>query len=548
MAEKLKQGDSLATEIFDKFNRLVDEVNGMEGGGSLTAEAIKDALGYTPVDNAGVSKLFSQLTTDIDNGLVQAGYAKNSDKLDGKDSSYYLDYNNLSNKPSGGGTGGGSGGGGDAIIDVTSLPENPNPQVLYRVKVGEKITDLYLLFGGEKNVMEGNPVTFEIVDELPEVGKNALSSAGIYAYFVKSNKTVRLYYGQWMTMADLIAYWFEIPLSYAEEMVAGVFSTDEIPEIDPSKAYVIYSNDEIYELYYYKNGWHRVDKKPIIDVTDLPTENISEDVFYRTPAKCKVFSTFALFFRNIFILVSGNSISKALIKWIVVSELPEVGQPVIDVVERCYVAYFRETDKTAYVYDGRWKTFEEYIPQEERIDGDYGGVYSIHEPPADIGESVYNIIYIPPAENEYEIYYYKDGWHSTNEGKTTKITVKTMDELLLALDDRVVSVDFYGHITWTDYEDVYYNTNATNESLKFDCAQGLSGAGDEDRYLNDTELALKCKYIDEAMCCTIGLTAEGNHWSYKWAHGYSFKNSKAFDISGTQMNFSPYFIIVTKRD
>ena len=706
MAEKLKQGDSLATEIFDKFNRLVDEVNGMEGGGSLTAEAIKDALGYTPVDNAGVSKLFSQLTTDIDNGLVQAGYAKNSDKLDGKDSSYYLDYNNLSNKPSGGGSSGGTGGGGDAIIDVNFLPGNitkvvalptenidknarygvikvnslvggvknqmPNPsthfdflsgipitvrvveelpanpeyasvdinaptefilyykpnggklfqtnddrlyayipaggyfnnmtdhpndewirastffsqylyitsdsfvgkeedipypdrhnriafmlsydcyqydgttwkslgesdgneainkKAFYRVKTDEKV-EVYLTANGMKDMIEG-PVVWTITNELPSVGKPFIDNENMCynLYFVPSEKMV---YGYSVTIG-----WHDFQYLFTEVVGdgsahGGIFSADEAPEFEPNKVYAIYSIKEVYSLYYYKNGWHEVGGKPIVDVDELPTTGIDEKVFYRTPKKSDVFMT-SIMGKDMFLSIAGNTL--APVKWVVVNELPEVGELFLNMSTGGWNVYFRDKDKTAHLYLGpfaqemgrneEWLTFEEGIALMAGSIPVDGVTICTTDELATIDTKKKILIVYTPQEG-VDISHYKDGWHKVgNGGSMVRITASSMESVGFLLDDDVIDVFYDGTITVDDY-----NVSGKHTFTVF----------------KDTEMdayCLKAQMLADTYMVTLFLTY-ANHGADLWVDYGGRDFVKGMSISGSSYTLNPETIIVRK--
>ena len=136
-----------------------------------------------------------------------------------------------------------------------------NTKAFYRLEIAGK-TDVYSMLGGIKNVIEGNSVGWEVVDELPEEGIDVLSKpeVEVFLYFSMSDKQAYGYYsGMWLTAAVLMANFLNVPLEYVEAMMGGSFSSDDMPELDPSKIYFIYTVGEpSYSLYHYKDGWHEI--------------------------------------------------------------------------------------------------------------------------------------------------------------------------------------------------------------------------------------------------------------------------------------------------
>lgn len=173
----------------------------------------------------------------------------------------------------------------------------------------------------------------------------------------------------------------------------------------------------------------------IVDMTELPTENIKDDVLYRLLTGTIIFN--------------GESFSGCTCYC--VPSLPETGQPVSDGVN--FVVYYNQQDGAAYGYvpdamaaqmgaTAGWYTLNVLAPM---MDMPYGGVVVTAE--GTEADTVYILL-------EYAMYSYKDGW--------SKI-VKSWDDL----QDRpfyVVSEGWeitYDPETQTDLPSVQMDESAT---------------------------------------------------------------------------------------
>lgn len=173
--------------------------------------------------------------------------------------------------------------------------------------------------------------------------------------------------------------------------------------------------------------------KGIIYVYDLPTENINENVFYRTQYR-------GAFLQNGKILgVSGDISNGKKINLWVVDELPEIGKTYYSEDNTVVTYYIQMKDSTAYVYRDAygWQTIEELGGS-----SGYGGVvYSIDE--ATDPELQYYLV-----EEYHKLFYYKDGWHEVvDEDRVEKISRK-VDDLYSVLEQEET-------ITVTETEDAY---------------------------------------------------------------------------------------------
>lgn len=168
--------------------------------------------------------------------------------------------------------------------------------VVYHTKKS-KCTNVYLQALGDQD-MNGE-LSWEIVDELPQEGEPAIdtTSSKLKSYFVSREKKAYGYITSelaemsdglftvgWVDGFQLLTFFFDTAFEPGTITIGGVYSSDNIPEIDSYKMYIIYTieeGDPIYELSYCKDGdWNHIGRN-FIDVEELPYKDIREDAFYR---------------------------------------------------------------------------------------------------------------------------------------------------------------------------------------------------------------------------------------------------------------------------
>lgn len=269
MAEKLVQGDSLATEVFDKFNGMADEVNALKasGGGSSGGGAIVELSGESGKLTDEQYLQCTNPTTVIKwfNGsgahIVYEYWRFASPTYEFK--SVYIDadecINNIieidqinhswkrkSTEYSGGG------GSADALIDVDSLSFSGtiNKNAIYRVTE----TTCNTFFNGFVNNL-GAPVTIHTVDTLPATGEpiydNIETPTKITGYYQKSDGNVYAWLptamgvpnDMWMPLESVLAI---------ENIPYGGFVTSTTGL--PNGTVYLFLEYSI-KLYHYKEGW-----------------------------------------------------------------------------------------------------------------------------------------------------------------------------------------------------------------------------------------------------------------------------------------------------
>lgn len=143
-----------------------------------------------------------------------------------------------------------------AIIDVAGSPtENINENALYRLSAD----NVYSLFGGAKDNVGGAPVTWYIVDTLPEVGEVATDAnkSFVKLYYQKQDGIVYGYLtaelsgssAMWLPADSLISNLL------GSDMFGG-YITEDSQATDSTKIYVVHNVS--YTLYHYKDEWHDI--------------------------------------------------------------------------------------------------------------------------------------------------------------------------------------------------------------------------------------------------------------------------------------------------
>lgn len=253
-------------------------------------------------------------------------------------------YNDLTDKPSIP-SGGGSGGG---IIDVDSLPtENIDASVIYRVKedlVGK--IDIYkdgVLLTEEQAYCE--IVEMGCLPDEPTLVVD-LTTGYFYVYYQQGAPMLNAYFDE-ATSTALLGTTFTGWASMGEV----VTSVDDIPSsgaaglAHPKTSLYVYSNGAFEQLVTKSELDSNTSSGGssgggIIDVAELPTENINKSAIYRVAEISKAT-----------VYASGNSSGDAII----VDELPEIGR------DDCM--YFLTTDQKLYGYASADMAAEWGIPE-----------------------------------------------------------------------------------------------------------------------------------------------------------------------------------------
>lgn len=207
----------------------------------------------------------------------------------------------------------------NAIIDVAGLPtENINEQALYRLSAD----NVYSLFNGAKDNVGGGPVSWCIVDTLPEVGEAVTDANNSFGklYYQKQDGIVYGYLtaelsgssAMWLPADSLIS------ALLGSDMFGGYIAEDS-QATDSTKIYVVHNIS--YSFYHYKDGWHKVGggKEPlIISVSGTPTASqIIEAVnAYRDGRNvvCAVYRHGVMLYTSVFSAASVNGMYLLLVE------------------------------------------------------------------------------------------------------------------------------------------------------------------------------------------------------------------------------------------
>ena len=146
--------------------------------------------------------------------------------------------------------------------------------ILYTIGLGDIV---YSMCNGQKNDMNGTPVTCIVVDTLPEIGEACTdaSSSFIKLYYQKQDGIAYGYLtaelsgsaAMWMTINEL-----SVALLGADYF--GGYIADDAEATDSTKLYIVHKVIyPTYKLYYYKNKWTEVNEK--INVRGTETSGIA---------------------------------------------------------------------------------------------------------------------------------------------------------------------------------------------------------------------------------------------------------------------------------
>ena len=163
---------------------------------------------------------------------------------------------------------------------ITSEDQIANPELAYFLYTGGLVDIVYSMFNGQKNDMNGKPVTCIVVDTLPETGEACTdaSSSFIKLYYQKQDGIAYGYLtaelsgsaAMWKTINEL-----GVALLGADYF--GGYIADDTEATDPTKLYIVHKvTYPTYKLYYYKDEWHEVGgKEPLIISTGV-TPTVSQ--------------------------------------------------------------------------------------------------------------------------------------------------------------------------------------------------------------------------------------------------------------------------------
>lgn len=167
---------------------------------------------------------------------------------------------------------------------ITSEDQVTNPALIYILYAGGLVDIVYSMFNGQKNDMNGTPVTCIVVDTLPETGEACTdaSSSFIKLYYQKQDGIAYGYLtaelsgssAMWMTINEL-----SVALLGADYF--GGYIADDAEATDPTKLYVVHKvTYPTYKLYHYKDEWHEVGsgggKEPFIIISTSGTPTASQ--------------------------------------------------------------------------------------------------------------------------------------------------------------------------------------------------------------------------------------------------------------------------------
>ena len=290
----------------------------------------------------------------------------------------------------------GGSGSGAAIIDVTSLPETDiNEQAFYRLMNSSAA----VVFNGKAD----DYWSVRNVDTLPEVGEPVSTDMTHYVvYYSRQDGTASAYADETIAAAYSIPVgWYPIDTVFQlGGATFGGYITD-INESTGKDGWFVCVEESDGGLYSSKDSiWTRHDNMTIVDVMELPTENIDENTIYRLVKNA------ALILNRSDVNYIGSGIDSCL----VVSSLPDPAPSFFngDYITACYnvsdsimYGYVYEQAKPSEIQlsDG-WYTIDELL---QTVDGKWGGIITdLLDDPCD--ENLYTLL-------EIDLYVYANGWN-----------------------------------------------------------------------------------------------------------------------------------------
>lgn len=216
----------------------------------------------------------------------------------------------------------------------------------------------------------------------------------------------------------------------------------------------------------------------IIDVDTLPTDIIDESAIYRLAGDGNVYCTMAGMVNEL----DGLPISIAK-----VDTLPDSNKVYVTGDGSFYYLYFQKSDSKIYGYHPSfgWLDTAGIASAFFGTSEYFGGYVSSAEEVVD-QEKLYIVI-----EKAYKLYHYKNGWKELisvdeNSGVLKTITVGSMNELGLLLDDKVVEVHLKGYVEVRHSDTITSFKGNPKFGVKYNSESGIGNL--EGTFVSDTNV------------------------------------------------------------